>query len=108
MVSSALATNDAITHKATKRSITDKFFKIINILMLVLNAVMAFGIIEFYYGLYDVKSYQKAILIAWIILILSVVVIKEFKVKSLGKRLLLNIALYMAMVGNPYFYFFIW
>jgi hypothetical protein len=108
MGSSALANNDATIHKPTKRSKAEIFFLIVNIILLALNTVMAFGIIGFYYGLYDAKPYQKAILIAWVIIILSIVVIKEFKVKSLGKRVLLNFALYMAMVGNPYFYFFIW
>jgi len=108
MGSSALATNDATIHKAAKPNMTAIVLKVVNIILLALIAVMAFGIIGFYYGLYDVEPYQKAILISWVILILSAVVIKESKVKSLGKRVLLNLALYIAMVGNPYFYFFIW
>ena len=108
MGSSALATDDATIQKAIKPKMTSIFLKVINIILLVLNAVMAFGIIGFYYGLYGAKPYQKAILISWVILILAAVVIKELKVKSIGKRVLLNLALYIAMVGNPYFYLFIW
>ena len=77
-------------------------------ILLVLNAVMAFGIIGFFYALYGTKPYQKAILSSWVILILAVVAIKELKVKPLGIKVLLNLELYVAMVGYPYFYFIIW
>jgi hypothetical protein len=100
--------NLAATHQAVKKSVAEMVLKVINYALLIILAIMGLGLIGFYYGLYDVKPYEQAILIAWVVFILLLAAFKEIKVKPLGKRVSLNIALYIGLFAGNIYLFFVW
>ena len=72
-------------------------YKIVNIILLFLNSSFAFGIFSTY-SFETLQIHQKAILIVPAALLTSLMVIKEFKVKPLIRKLFMNTLIFVGFI----------
>lgn len=100
---------DSITVKQMpKKSRGESLIKIINYVLLCMIFIWALGLASFYYTVQGIELYERVLLIAWLVAIVAATVFKEIKVKSLGKRVLLSIALYLGFSVSHGYLFLIW
>ncbi len=72
-------------------------YKVINIFLIILNSIFAFGICSTY-SFDTLLFYKKVILIVPAVLLTAFMIIKEFIVKHLIKKMYLNIFICMGFI----------
>ena len=92
----------------TKKNKGESFFKFINYVLLCMILIWALGLASFYYTVQGIELYERVLLIVWLVVIVAITVFKEFKVKSLGKRILFSIALYLGFSVSHGYLYLIW
>jgi hypothetical protein len=75
------------------------FHRVINVILLFLNASIAFGICSTY-SFDTLTFYKKVILIVPAILLAAFMIIKEFKVRSLARKMYINMTIYVGLLLN--------
>ncbi len=101
-------TDSIAVKQVVKKTIGESFLKFINYVLLCMIPLWAIGLAGFYYIAHGIELYERVLLIAWLVVIVVIAVFKEFKVKSLGKRVLFNIALYLGFSVSHGYLYLIW
>jgi hypothetical protein len=73
------------------------FHRVINIIFLFLNASLAFGICTTY-SFETLTFYKKVIIIVPAILLAAFMIIKEFKVRTLIRKMYMNMAIFVGFL----------
>lgn len=84
-----------------------KIHKAINIFLLIINSSISFGVLSTY-SFESLQFYKKVILIVPALLLTIFMVIKEFKVQALIKRVYLNLFSWMGFMIILYCWYMIW
>jgi hypothetical protein len=81
--------------------------KVINIFLLIYNSSIAIGVFSTY-SFEDLQFYEKVILIVPALLLTAFMVIKEFKVRPLIKRVYLNLFILMGFMLIGLCWYSVW
>jgi apolipoprotein N-acyltransferase len=81
--------------------------KVINVFLLIYNSSIAFGVFSTY-SFEDLQFYKKIILIVPALFLTAFMIIKEFKVQPLIKRVYLNLFIFMGFLLIGFCWYSIW
>lgn len=81
--------------------------KVINVFLLIYNSSIALGVFSTY-SFEDLQFYKKIILIVPALFLTAFMIIKEFKVQPLIKRVYLNLFIFMGFMLIGFCWYSIW